>query len=144
MYSLCLQAETNCDIVGFHNKLVPLEVFKDRSKKLEQLVDETHRLGFGTTDCSKPMTWARKHRKEYDAFIVYTDSETNSHRIPPHAALEKYRQRMNIPTAKLIVVGMTSSNFTIAKPDDLHMLDVVGFDRDTPDMIREFIMGGFE
>lgn len=144
MAMVTLRAETNCDIVGFHHKLVPLEMFKDRSKTLSQLVDETHALGFGTTDCSKPMLWAHNHGKEYDAFIVYTDSETNSHRIPPYAALLKYRRAMNIPTAKLIVVGMTASNFTIAQPDDLHMLDVVGFDTDTPDMITEFVRGGLE
>ena len=119
-------------------------MFEDPTKTLEQLVDETHRLGFGLTDCSKPMTWARKHKKEYDAFIIYTDSETNSHRIPPYAALDKYREAMNMPAAKLVVVGMAPYDFSIARPDDLHMLDVVGFDPDTPEMIREFLVGGLE
>ena len=130
--------------MGFHHKLIPLEMFKDPSKTLDQLVQETHALGFGTTDCSKPMTWARKHGKEYDAFIIYTDSETNSHSVPPFAALDKYRKTMNIPTAKLIVVGMSAYDFSIALPNDLHMLDVVGFDPNTPDMIREFLDGGLE
>ena len=139
------QREPHCDIVGFHHRLIPLEMFKDPNKTLDQLVQETHNLGFGTTDCAKPMIWARKHHKEYDAFIIYTDSETNMHRIPPYVALEKYREVMNIPTAKLIVVGMSSAyDFSISRPDDMHMLDVVGFDPDTPEMISEFLVGGLE
>ena len=82
--------------------------------------------------------------QEYDAFIIYTDSETNSHRIPPYATLQKYREAMNIPTAKLVVVGMNATGFTIARPDDMHMLDVTGFDPDTPEMIREFLVGGLD
>ncbi|KAK7110605.1 RNA-binding protein RO60-like [Littorina saxatilis] len=144
MAMVTFRREPNCDIVGFHSKLIPLEMFKDENKTLDQLVSETHRLGFGSTDCSKPMTWARKHGKEYDAFIIYTDSETNSHRVPPYAALDKYRQTMNIPTAKLVVVGMSPHDFSIARPDDLHMMDVVGFDSDTPGMISEFLNGGLE
>lgn len=144
MSMVTLRSEPNCDIVGFHNRLIPLEMFKDRSKNLSQLIGETSRLGFGMTDCSKPMIWARKKQKSYDAFIIYTDSETNSQRIPPFMALEKYREKMNIPNAKLIVVGMTTSNITIAQPNDLHMLDVVGFDPETPEIIREFLTGGVE
>ncbi|KAL8618132.1 hypothetical protein ACOMHN_034359 [Nucella lapillus] len=138
------RTETNCDIVGFHDQLLPLEQFKDPSKKLFELVSATANLGFGSTDCSKPMTWARKHKKEFDAFIIYTDNETNVHRIPPYAALEKYREKMHLPNAKLIVVGMMANEITIAQPDDPYMLDVVGFDPDTPEMIREFLAGGVE
>lgn len=139
------QREPSCEVVGFNNQLQTLDhIFKDDTKTVEELVQATSMLGFGMTDCSKPMTWARKHNKEFDAFIIYTDSETNSHSIPPWAALQKYRNKMNKPTAKLIVVGMSSFDFTIARPDDVHMLDVVGFDPDTPDMIREFILGNLE
>ena len=48
---------------------------------------------------------------------------------------------MNIPDAKLIVVGMTSTNFTIADSTDPGMLDVVGFDSAVPELIRNFVMG---
>ena len=40
--------------------------------------------------------------------------------------------------AKLVVVGMTASNFSIADPRDAGMLDVVGFDTATPKVISEF------
>ena len=55
-------------------------------------------------------------------------------------ALEQYRQKFGIP-AKLIVVGMTSNGFSIADPNDAGMLDVVGFDTATPNIISEFAVG---
>jgi 60 kDa SS-A/Ro ribonucleoprotein len=36
------------------------------------------------------------------------------------------------------VVGMASNGFTIADPDDAGMLDVVGFDTVTPNLIADF------
>lgn len=48
---------------------------------------------------------------------------------------------MNIPEAKLIVCGMTSTNFTIADPTDPGMLDVVGFDSAVPELVRSFVLG---
>ncbi|KAK7486246.1 hypothetical protein BaRGS_00022569 [Batillaria attramentaria] len=144
MAMVTARREPHCDFVGFHTKLIELNMFRDTSKKLDQLVHETHHLGFGSTDCSKPMTWARHKQKEYDAFIIYTDSETNTHRTPPWLALQKYREKMNIPNAKLIVVAMSGYPFTIAKPDDINMLDCVGFDTETPEIIREFLTGTLE
>lgn len=144
MAMVTARRETNCDIVGFHNKLVPLDMFRNPSKKLDDLVYETKMLGFGSTDCAKPMTWARHKNKPYDVFIIYTDSETNSNRVPPWFALKKYREKMGLPNAKLIVVGMAGYDFSIASPADVNMLDVVGFDTETPGLIREFIMGTLE
>ena len=43
--------------------------------------------------------------------------------------------------ARLIVVGMGSNGFTIANPDDAGMLDVVGFDTTTPELISGFAAG---
>jgi 60 kDa SS-A/Ro ribonucleoprotein len=45
---------------------------------------------------------------------------------------------MNIST-KLVVRGLSSSGFTLADPNDSDMLDVVGFDSSTHDIINEFI-----
>jgi 60 kDa SS-A/Ro ribonucleoprotein len=39
------------------------------------------------------------------------------------------------------VVGMTSNGFSIADPTDGGMLDVVGFDTATPQLIAEFARG---
>jgi 60 kDa SS-A/Ro ribonucleoprotein len=41
--------------------------------------------------------------------------------------------------AKLIVVGITATNFSIADPSDAGMLDVVGFDSAVPQIIGNFV-----
>ena len=47
---------------------------------------------------------------------------------------------MGIP-ARLIVVAMTATGFSIADPEDAGMLDVVGFDTAVPNLISEFSRG---
>jgi 60 kDa SS-A/Ro ribonucleoprotein len=91
----------------------------------------------GGTDCALPMIWALKNKVEVDAFVVYTDSETWHGKIHPVQALREYRDRMGIP-AKLIVVGMVANQFSIADPNDAGMLDVVGFDTASPQLIADF------
>jgi len=75
-----------------------------------------------------------------DTFVVYTDNETWAGNIHPHQALADYRRRSGID-AKLIVVGMTATQFSIADPSDPGMLDVVGFDAGVPSLISEFARG---
>ena len=94
-------------------------------------------LAFGGTDCALPMLEAQKHRWPVDLFVIYTDSETWAGKVHPSQALRQYRERTGIP-AKLVVVGMASNGFTIADPSDGGMLDVVGFDTATPQVIADF------
>jgi hypothetical protein len=79
--------------------------------------------------------------EQIDVFVVYTDNETWFGKIHPTEALKRYRQEMNQPNAKLIVVGMQSNSFTIADPNDKGMLDVVGFDSAAPQVMSLFAEG---
>lgn len=97
-------------------------------------------LSFGGTDASLPMTWALENKIQVDTFVVLTDNETWAGKIQPVQALDKYRQATGIG-ARLIVVGMTSTGFTIADPNDAGMLDVVGFDGATPAFMAKFAKG---
>jgi len=106
-------------------------------QRLDDVVREISALPFGGTDCSLPMVWALEARRPVDVFVVYTDSETWAGAIHPVQALRKYRDRMGI-AAKLVVVGMTATRFTIADPDDAGMLDVVGFDAAAPAVMADF------
>ena len=72
--------------------------------------------------------------------MIYTDNETWAGEIHPHQALIEYRRKMGIP-ARLIVVAMTATGFSIADPEDAGMLDVVGFDTAVPNLISEFSRG---
>ena len=107
-------------------------------QRLDDVVRLTGSLPFGGTDCALPMVEALKHRWPVDAFVVFTDSETWAGNIHPSQALRDYRERLGI-AAKLVVVAMASNGFSIADPDDGGMLDVVGFDTATPNVLAEFI-----
>lgn len=106
-------------------------------QRLDDVVRSITGIPFGGTDCALPMVEALKHRWAVDTFVVYTDSETWAGDIHPAQALRAYRERMGI-AAKLVVVAMASNGFTIADPDDAGMLDVVGFDTATPQVITDF------
>lgn len=105
---------------------------------LENITHEMQRRGFGGTDCALPMLDALQQRIPVDCFIIITDNETWAGSIHPKQALMEYRQKMGIP-AKLIVMGMTATNFSIADPNDPGMLDVVGFDTSVSQIIHSFI-----
>lgn len=106
--------------------------------RLDNVISYIDNLTMGGTDCALPMVWALKNKVPVDAFVVYTDSETWAGTIQPVQALKQYRDQMGIP-AKLIVVGMTATEFTIADPNDAGMLDVVGFDTAAPNVMSDFI-----
>ena len=85
------------------------------------------------------MKYATEHKIDIDVFIVYTDSDTGYGFTDPATALKKYREKMEKPNAKLIVMAMTSNGFTIADTEDRGMLDIVGFDTGVPEMISAFV-----
>jgi len=109
-------------------------------QRLGDAVDAVSRLPFGGTDCSAPMLYATAKGIEVDLFVVYTDNETWAGQMHPHQALRQYRERVN-PNARLAVVGMTATNFTIADPHDAGMLDVAGFDTAVPNLLADFARG---
>jgi len=94
-------------------------------------------LPMGGTDCALPMLHAAEERLEVDVFVVLTDNETWAGAVHPTQALQAYRRQTGIP-AKLAVVAMTATNFTIADPNDAGSLDFVGFDAATPQALAEF------
>lgn len=129
--------EPNYHILGFSHELIPLPISK--GQRLGDAIKVVSGLPFGGTDCALPMQWAGRVQTntQVDTFVVYTDSETWSGGIHPAQALGQYRKQTGI-MAKLAVVGMVSNGFSIADPNDAGMLDVVGFDTATPQILSEF------
>lgn len=121
---------------GFNHTMVDIPLNKRMS--LSDTVDRILRTPWGATDCALPMIDAAQNKIEVDCFVLYTDNETFFGSKHPFVALKEYRQKMGI-NSKLIVVGMTATNFTIADPSDAGMLDVVGFDTNVPSLISEFV-----
>ena len=111
-------------------------------QRLDDVLRAMKDLRMGGTDCALPILWAHTNKRSYDAFVVITDNETWAGAVQPMEALRQYRKDVN-PQARLIVVGMTSTGFTIADPQDAGTLDVVGFDASAPSIISNFIAGRF-
>lgn len=149
MSLVTLATETSTSIFGFTAKtgrslrggtaITPLPISADQ--RLDDVVKTITGLPFGATDCALPMLYAIEQNMQVDAFIVYTDNETWHGDVHPFEALKRYRRHSGIHDAKLIVVGMTSTGFSIADPNDPGMLDIVGFDASAPALIADFIGG---
>ncbi|HEV7761393.1 MAG TPA: TROVE domain-containing protein, partial [Acidimicrobiales bacterium] len=123
---------------GYASGVLPLTL--SARQRLDDIVATVDGLPFGGTDCALPMLYALDRGKAVDHFVVYTDSETWAGEIHPAQALRRYRERTGID-ARLTVVGMVSSGFTIADPEDAGMLDVVGFDTAAPQLMADFGAG---
>lgn len=109
-----------------------------RRMRLDGAIAKISGLPFGGTDCALPFMWAMQEKLDIDGVVVITDNETYAGQIHPSQAMEKYRQYAG-HNVKEVVIGMTSTGFSIARPDDLNALDVVGFDADAPSVIGDFL-----
>ena len=135
MAMVTARTEAHWHVVGFSHELVSIDVTPKQT--LEQVMQAIGSIPMGGTDCAQPMLYATKHRIPVDTFVVYTDNETWAGNVHPFQALRDYRQAMG-QNAKLIVVGMTSTEFSIADPTDPGMLDIVGFDTAAPAVMADF------
>lgn len=138
MCMVTARVEKNYSIMAFAGTFKQLNISPKMS--FEEVCNKVQDSNFGTTDCSLPIIWAAKNKFNFDAFVVYTDSETYAGKKQPVQALRDYRKEF-VKDARLIVVGMTSNGFTIADPTDSGMLDIVGFSSDAPRVISDFAAG---
>jgi 60 kDa SS-A/Ro ribonucleoprotein len=139
--------EPGAVIVGFtagaggmtDNAITPLPI--SPRQRLDDVLGRVTGLPFGRTDCSLPMQWALQRKMKIDHFSIFTDNETWAGSMHPHQALRAYRDKTGID-ARLSVVGMTATDFTIADPEDPGTLDVAGFDAAVPSLLADFARGG--
>jgi len=137
MLLITASVEPSWAAFGFSHQFVPLTI--SPRQRLDDVVRHIYNRGFGGTDCGLPMRYALEEKREVDGFVVYTDSETWCGRVHPFQALKDYRSGMQRPHAKLAVVAMQANEFSIADPNDPGMLDFVGFDTSTPNVISDFL-----
>lgn len=130
--------EKSYHIMGFSNRFMPLSIRPGMT--LTEATRKISDLPFEGTDCGLPMLWAAQTKAHVDGFVIMTDNETWAGDIHPTQALKQYRDSF-VPDAKLVVVGMTATDFTIADPNDKGSMDVVGFDTAAPAVISDFIRG---
>jgi 60 kDa SS-A/Ro ribonucleoprotein len=129
-----VRTEPDVRTMAFAHEFRPLDLGPKSS--LAEIAEVMDVMDLGGTDCALPMLWALENRVRADVFVVLTDNETWSGRVDPAEALRRYRAATGIP-AKLVVVAMTADEFSIADPDDVGMIDVVGMDTHVPLLIAE-------
>lgn len=130
--------EPHTMITAFTTSLSLLDI--SPRQRLDDAVRKVSDLPFGGTDCAQPMIWALRNGVEIGHFCVLTDAETWHGNVHPHQALAAYRERTGIP-ARMSVVGMTATDFTIADPLDPGTLDVAGMDAAVPGLLADFARG---
>jgi 60 kDa SS-A/Ro ribonucleoprotein len=132
----------NRDRYGYSRDSIAEPIDLNKRTTLKSLLraskDMSQRMG--GTDLSLPMVDAMKKKMEVDVFVVYTDNETTHHGIHPTQALDQYNKVMG-RNARLAVVGITSTGFSIADPKRNDMMDFVGMDASTPRVLSEFAAG---
>ena len=134
---MALKRQYSTSVVrAFSDGMVPVEV--RRNDSLVDLTSRVHNLPFSRTDCALPMLDARNERLDVDAFVIITDNETWSGDVHPYKALERYRKFSGLGS-KLAVLGLTSTRFSIADPDDPGTMDMVGLDASIPQLLHDFI-----
>lgn len=138
MAMVTANTEPNWMVLMFADGFRPLNL--SPRNRLDEVVNAIRNLPFGNTDCALPMLAAEYNKLDVDTFVVYTDNETWFGNIHPHQALNRYRQSSG-NNARLAVVACTATNFSIADPSDPGMLDVVGFDTATPNLLTQFAKG---
>lgn len=106
---------------------------------IHQVSNTIRRMTAGRTNMGAAIEYAAKNRLPVDMFEVYTDNEANSG-THPSVALTKYQQQTGRP-ARAAFVAMQSYNDSVADPDRSDMMDFVGFDPTTPEMLRRFATG---
>lgn len=132
------RTEPYSEIRGFSHQFIDLGITENDT--FGTALRKVSGLNFGSTDCSLPMEHALKKKQEIDTFVVITDNETYAGRIHPFQAIKKYRKEMGIE-ARLAVLGVAATDFTIADPSDRGMMDFVGFDANGPKVLADFSAG---
>jgi len=128
-------------VASYNTKMIDVGLVK--SMKLDAAISKALRTGWGGTDCSLPYKDAQEKKMPVDVFVNITDNETWAGPKHVFSALESYRQSSG-RNAHQIVIGMTATGFSIADPNDVRSLDVVGFDTNVPSLIAQFVSGKTE
>ncbi|OZC10393.1 hypothetical protein X798_02700 [Onchocerca flexuosa] len=132
-----IQHEENVVPLAFSNFLAPLEW--DKFMSLGEYLSATKNLIYGKTDCALPMCWAIENAVYVDVFIILTDNDVSVKSMKPSDAIRWYREQMDVPNAKLIVIAMSGKSESLANPSDPNMLVIYGMNPSVPQVIYDFV-----
>lgn len=142
---MLLRSETDVTVGYFNTSVHDLKLAKDvqLSDVYEELVNRATLHEEVKADLSAPLTWASEKKLEFDVFILFTDFRHPKAYVDLPKCFREYRQNLNLPKAKFVVIGVTASHVSLANADDPSMLDVAGFDSTVPDIIQRFVADTF-
>ena len=132
------KTELHCEVMAFSQGFTPLDF--NQFTSLNEAILSIRGLPFSATDCSLPMRYAYEAGKEYDAFVILTDNETNYGAIHPSQMLKQYREKF-VPDARQVILATSATKFSIADPNDPLAMDISGFSADVPITVANFIRG---
>jgi 60 kDa SS-A/Ro ribonucleoprotein len=135
MSMVTARVEEDYLIKGFSHQLVDLWI--SPRQRLDDVVKIMNDRDFGGTDCALPILDAQKTKTKFDVFCIITDGETWAGDTHTMKALRDYRKAF-VPNAKLICVNMVSNELTVGDPDDAGVLNCIGFDTATPNLLSDF------
>ncbi len=122
-----------------HDGLTPLAI--SPRQRLDDAIRAVSDLPFGGTDCALPMLLRTRARARGRHVRGPTPTARRGRvRSTRSQALREYRRAPGSRRA-WSWSGWSRTAFTIADPDDPGMLDVVGFDTATPEVISGFARG---
>lgn len=95
----------------------------------------------GGTNCALPIMWALQAGKVADGIAIYTDSQTWQGPHPVEVMM-RYRAAVN-PGARMVDVAFVANVDSTVSPgfDDAGMLQVVGLDASSPQLVDNFLTG---
>ena len=137
MAMVVMHTEPEYRVVGFSDKLIDIPL--STRMRLDGVIKRISGLPFSYTDASLPLKEGLKWTDVYDTFVTYTDNEVNAGGHPAEC-LTNYAVKKGVD-ARMAVCAVTATNCTIADPANRNMLDLVGFDSSSAQVLSDFSAG---
>lgn len=94
----------------------------------------------GGTNMSSVFSFMTEHRVKSDLIMILSDMQTWADPTHPYEALRQYRAAIN--PAKFVSACVDANSYRVAAPEDMDVLDVVGFDASLPRLVQTFLTLG--
>jgi len=134
---MLVRSEPHVTTSAFSSTFEELDIRRDDN--FETVMRKMSGKSFAGTRIDVPILEALKKKILVDTFLVITDNDMGIGR-KPSIVLAEYNKVMKT-NARLATIGMVSNGFTIAEPNNPNMIDIVGFDTATLEIVRRFAQG---
>lgn len=137
MATIRMRTEPFFMLVGFSNGIQEIPIRSDST--LNEVYNAMKRVNAMATNIAAGMEYATKKGLPVDLFEIYTDNQGNRG-MHPSAAIDQYRNNTG-RDARVGFVAMVSYPHSVADPNKPYMMDFIGFDPTTPQMITRWASG---